>query len=206
MINSAYAKRRWAMFAFTLLVLASPLAGANYILQFNAQANVGQLGSSYGFQVVRPLSQQSDLIATVDPLTDAALQALRAEVGVVEVEVDAELNPSEDDAGSRAAVTLESLGDVLAGSAPTNYFGAQVRAGYADQRGTQMVRLPEEQASFGTGLGVVAIIDTGVDTSHPALSASLVPGYDFTRNSADTVSELNVDQSTVVILDQAASV
>jgi subtilisin family serine protease len=75
------------------------------------------------------------------------------------------------------------------------------------QRGTQMVQLPEEQASFGTGLGIVAIIDTGVDTGHPALRGSLVPGYDFTRNSADTVSELtDLDQSTVVILDQLASV
>ena len=70
-----------------------------------------------------------------------------------------------------------------------------------------MVQLPQEQASFGTGLGIVAIIDTGVDTTHPALTGSLIAGYDFTRNSADTVSELtDLDQSTVVILDQTAVV
>src|SRR5271165_3351894 len=146
MINSAYAKRRWAMFAFTLLVLASPLAGANYILQFNALANVGQLGSTYGFQVVRALSAQSDLISTLNPLPDTALQALRAEIGVIEVEVDAEVNSSEDQESSHAPAALESLVNVLPGSAPANYFGAQVRSDYVNQRGTQMVRLPEEQA------------------------------------------------------------
>jgi len=207
MKSSTCTKRLWVAFAFTFLVLASPLAGANYILQFNAQANVAQLGSTYGFQVVRALSQQSDVISTVNPLSDTALQALRTAVGVIGVEVDAEVDSSEDNESSRPNVTLESLADVVAGSAPANYFGAQVRSDYVTQRGTQMVRLAEEQASFGTGLGVVAIIDTGVDTTHPALRGALVAGYDFTRNSADTVSELtDLDQSTVVILDQTASI
>jgi len=199
--------RTWAVLAFSFLLLASPLAGANYILQFNALANVGQLGSSYGFQVVRALSAQSDLISTLNPLSDTALQALRAEIGVIEVEVDAEVNSSEDDENSHSPAVLESLVNVLPGSAPMNYFGTQVRSDYVNQRGTQMVQLPQEQASFGTGLGIVAIIDTGVDTTHPALTGSLIAGYDFTRNSADTVSELtDLDQSTVVILDQTAVV
>ena len=98
---------------FALLV--TPLLGANYILEFNTQASVPLLASKYGFQVVRPLSTQSAVISALNPLPVATLQALRAETGVVEVETDSELNSSESDGSSRAAVTLESLIDILSG-------------------------------------------------------------------------------------------
>jgi len=209
MLNGPRLKRLFALILFALIVLASPLAGANYILAFTPQANVGLLGSKYGFQILRTLGDDSNrgsvLISTIAPLDTAGLAAFRAEAGVLEVEPDAALHPAETESASKKAIALETLGDVLSTRGAMNYFGAQVRQGYVSQRGTAVVRLSEAQASFGAGAGVVAIIDTGVDTSHPALSAALVPGYDFTRNRADTVSELSdLDQSTVVILDSSA--
>jgi subtilisin family serine protease len=54
------------------------------------------------------------------------------------------------------------------------------------------------------------VIDTGVDPNHPALASVLVPGYDFTRNTAGIPNELNdldptvaatLTQSTTAILD-----
>ncbi len=204
MVTCARSRRFWQVIAFAILCLCTPLMGANYIMEFTALADVAQLQAKYGFQVVRTLSAQSILISTANPLPAATMQALAAETGVTEVEPDSQLSPSENDGGSRAAVTLESLVDLLSGAAPVNYFGAQVRAGYVTQRGTQMIELPGAQATFGKGAGTVAIIDTGIDTGHPALAGSLVQGYDFTRNRPDTVSELtDLDQSTVVILDQS---
>lgn len=42
-----------------------------------------------------------------------------------------------------------------------------------------------------SGAGVtVAILDTGVDATHPELSASIVPGWNFYANSADTTDSL----------------
>jgi subtilisin family serine protease len=85
-----------------------------------------------------------------------------------------------------------------------------VLATYVTQPGTQIVELGAAQSSFGSGSALVAIIDTGVDPDHPALAGALVPGYDFTRDSPDSVSELldlpapvagALQQSTVELLD-----
>ena len=73
-----------------------------------------------------------------------------------------------------------------------------------------IVHAHEASKAFGGYGKVVAIVDTGVDSMHPALHGALLPGFDFTRDSALTVSELNdldpatrhaLQQSTVEFLD-----
>ncbi len=92
-----------------------------------------------------------------------------------------------------------------------NYFGSPVASNYVLQPATSITRQTDAQAaSKFTGTGVtVAIIDTGVDLSHPALSPVLVPGYNFISNTASP-SELAdlppamaaaLTQSTTSILD-----
>jgi subtilisin family serine protease len=90
--------------------------------------------------------------------------------------------------------------------------------GYVSQPAINIVRLPDAQTAFSTtGAGTtVAVIDTGVDPTHPVLQGILVPGYDFTRNIAGTASEMQdvnqtyngggaspamVNQSSAAILD-----
>jgi subtilisin family serine protease len=68
---------------------------------------------------------------------------------------------------------------------PINYFGATVWDGYANQTAAQIIRLQDAQSAFNTiGAGIVAVIDTGIDPSHPAFANIVVTGYDFTRNAA----------------------
>lgn len=56
---------------------------------------------------------------------------------------------------------------------------------YVTQPAAGVVEVQNAQSQFHvTGSGIVADIDTGVDPSHPALQAVLLPGYDFTRNQA----------------------
>jgi len=59
---------------------------------------------------------------------------------------------------------------------------------------------------FATGVGIVAVIDTGADPNHPVLKTSLVPGFDFTRNLPGIPSEFaDLSQSTASILDQSTA-
>ena len=104
---------------------------------------------------------------------------------------------------------------------PVNYYGALVWHGYAAQPAAQIIRLSDAQNGFNiSGSGIVAVIDTGVDTSHPVLQPVLVPGYDFTRNqpgasewldapqfqpSSDNQGPVIVQQSSAAILDQSSA-
>jgi thermitase len=76
-----------------------------------------------------------------------------------------------------------------------NYYGTAVWHGYAAQTATQIIRLSDAQHGFNvSGSGIVAVIDTGVDTSHPVLVPVLLPGYDFTRNQPGASEWLDAPQ------------
>jgi subtilisin family serine protease len=55
------------------------------------------------------------------------------------------------------------------------------------------------------GTGIVAVIDTGVDTTHPVLQNVLLPGYDFTRNNNGADEKGDVTQSTTAVVDQSTT-
>lgn len=60
---------------------------------------------------------------------------------------------------------------------------------YVAQWAPAMMRLPEAHAVSG-GAGVtIAILDTGIDLSHPALAGRLVSGYDFVDMDSDPSEE-----------------
>src|SRR2546422_2918518 len=69
---------------------------------------------------------------------------------------------------------------------PVKYYGNTVWDGYVHQPAAYIVRLPDEQSIYrnATGSGTVAVIDTGIDPTHPAFGGVLVTGYDFTRNTS----------------------
>src|SRR5437870_13007884 len=69
-----------------------------------------------------------------------------------------------------------------------------------------MLILCADAHPLATGAGIVAVIDSGVDANHPVLKASLVPGFDFTRNLPGIPSEFaDLGQSTASILDQSTA-
>jgi subtilisin family serine protease len=120
---------------------------------------------------------------------------------------------------------LNTIPPGLNDNAPVNYYGTVVWHGYAAQPAAQITRLADAQRGFNvSGTGIVAVIDTGVDTSHPVLVPVLLPGYDFTRNqpgasewldvpllqSGSTTQSENqqpviVQQSSAAILDQSSA-
>lgn len=201
-----------------VLALAGSLVAdaqtSKYVLDTAPGVAIAPIAAKYGFTVLRSWNEPAEIdysISTPAPLSATALKSLANERGVLAVSQDLELRSTESAPGStsHAAVALEAL-DPNFSRTSVNFYGNRVLSGYVNQVAARVIESNEWLATGNNGAGVVAIIDTGVDTSHPGLAGSLMPGYDFTRDRADTVSELfdvttglaNVlQQSTVEFLD-----
>ena len=127
------------------------------------------------------------------------LTGLLNQVGIIDAEVDQQLFLVEGTAGP----VPESLID----STPLTYYGAPVWNGYVNQPAAVIVRVLPAQSTFNvTGAGsLVAMIDTGVDTQHPALVPVLVPGYNFINNTPSGSEMGDVNESTAAVLDGGGS-
>jgi subtilisin family serine protease len=107
-----------------------------------------------------------------------------------------------------ATAVPDALTDALNTTTET-FYGTTVRVTYVEQPAMTLIGMAQAHVEIGGGKGIVAIIDTGIDPSHPALSQSLVPGYDFTRKTTfvselldlDPLSAASLTQSTVAFLD-----
>lgn len=135
-------------------------------------------------------------------LLDPTLDFLESLLGIKTIEQDRLL-----------PIPMHPLSNIPAGlydTAPVNYYGAVVDHGYAAQPAAQIIRLSDAQRGFAiSGAGIVALIDTGVDTTHPVLRPVLLPGYDFTRNQPGASEWLDVPQlhgSTVNDSEPAAPI
>lgn len=127
---------------------------------------------------------------TINPLN--LLRSLQLNLGVVDAEIDVKMHTSQS--GSVPAALNDQT--------PINYYGQTVMDGYVNQPATQMIRLAAAQQGWNiSGSGIVAVIDTGVDTTHPVLQPVLLPGYDFTRNKGGADEKADVTQSTAAVLD-----
>ena len=99
--------------------------------------------------------------------------------------------------------TVTGIPSYLTDKTPYSYYGATVWHGYVFQPGNQLIRTNATHSAYSAaGSGItVADIDTGVDPNHPVLKASLITGYDFTRNRSGGSEMSDVSQSTVAVLD-----
>ncbi len=213
-------RRMWLLGALLTLLWTTPAAADN---RFIVRSNLGsqalsQLCLLQSCTVVRALDgtlNQLFLLTApnaIDPT--ALLNILRNTPGIV----DAELDQLVSMVGGLNQVTTPPPG--LSDTTPVSYFGVSVWDGYANQPAALVVRVSEAQNAFHVaGAGIVADVDTGVDPTHPALKAVLLPGFDFTRDqpngseltdftqppgsSGNSPTVAKVNQSTVAVLDQS---
>jgi subtilisin family serine protease len=89
---------------------------------------------------------------------------------------------------------------------PVTFAGSIVWNGYASQPAANIVRAPAAQHAFGvTGTSIVALIDTEVDSTHPALRNVVLPGYDFVNSQSGTAPQTaGLSQSTTAVVDGGA--
>lgn len=175
---------------------AKPIEAQNrYIVQTTGGlGSVLNLCSILGCQVQGsldgPIGQTYLVTSTTNLLSNllsGTLNFLEALLGIKTIEADRLL-----------PIPLHPLNNIPSGlydTAPVNYYGSVVSHGYAAQPAAQIIRLSDAQRGFDiSGTGIVAVIDTGVDTKHPVLDPVLLPGYDFTRNQPDASEWLDVPQ------------
>jgi len=159
--------------------------GLNSVLHLCLAANCQVQGSLDG-----PVGQTFLVTSTgnlISNLLNGTINLLESLLGIKSIEPD-QLLP----------IPQKPVSNIPAGlndRTPVNYYGTLVWHGYAAQPAAQIVRLSDAQNGFNiSGSGIVAVIDTGVDTSHPVLQPVLLPGYDFTRNQAGASEWLDVPQ------------
>jgi subtilisin family serine protease len=191
---------RWILFLL-LLTAAVPSASAQQriIVRDKLGASGLQLtclvlNCNVGINLGDPAGQVF-LITVDDSLNlNSFLTLLLNEAGVVDAEADQQLFL----VGAAAGPIPESLID----KTPLPYYGASVWDGYVTQPAAQMVGVLRTQSTFHvTGAGTVAMIDTGVDTQHPALVPVLVSGYNFINNTPSGSEMGDVNESSAAVLD-----
>jgi subtilisin family serine protease len=200
-----------------LLVSALPAAAANrYILRPTSGGDIHGVAARHGLTVVGALDSSSTVYSVIasDVLSSSSvISDCSGDRDVAHIEADQATAVPEIDASAHLSQSTTAILDQLRVRTPVAWFGQSVPQYYALQPAVSLIHLDNAQHDFNaTGAGtVVAIIDTGIDPTHPVLSASVVPGYDFTRNVAGVPNELAdispdaagvLTQSTTAILDQ----
>ena len=192
---------------------AAPAKGASFILR-TAPTSAAAVADRHGLTILGPVDDQNrGLFLVTVPDTVAADQLageVKADTDVVEFESDRDVVVPESPLVLSAGLTQSTahILDAVADKTLVNFYGASARNAYVNQPAAALVRVAKaQQAWAATGLGIVAIIDTGIDPTHPVLANSLVPGYDFVRDLPGLPDERAdlLMQSTAHILDQSTA-
>jgi subtilisin family serine protease len=126
------------------------------------------------------------------------LALLQIQPGVVGLELDQVLG--------LVSPVLGPIPTELSDNSPQFYYGNVVWHGYLTQPANQIIRTSQTQSAYHvSGAGIVALIDTGIDPTHPAFAGVVLPGYDFTRNRANADEKGDLDHSTAAVLDGTGS-
>ena len=122
-------------------------------------------------------------------------------IAAVEPDLPATLASDEQEFWYSSQATTAVL-DQLWNRTPVTYFGTTAWQSYLEQPAATIVHVKDTHCGLrATGGGIVAVIDTGVDPSHPALAPVLTLGYDFTRDVEGGSERADVDQATTAVLD-----
>ncbi|HKD80499.1 MAG TPA: S8 family serine peptidase [Candidatus Angelobacter sp.] len=193
------------------LLTGLPLTAQTSYILTTSPANVQAVVGNHGLTVVKELYDGTNCVMLVTS-PSASMTAVETDVDsdLQVVSFEAEQHPSlpELNGATQATLTQSTSGilDSLPGRTLVSFFGSTVPSNYTTQTATTIIRLPDARTATNlTGVGTIAIIDTGVDTLHPALSAVLVAGFDFTRGVPGGSELADLDPAVAAQLEQSTS-
>ena len=141
-------------------------------------------------------------------------EGMSAEEVDAEMDADPDVTACERDRGlllseladaTNIMQSVEAIQQALATRTLATFYGTLSASTYVSQPASDLIRLRHVPDDI-TGRVTVAIIDTGVDATHPLLSGSVLPGFDFTREQAGSATDvLDLNQSTAAILEQSTA-
>ncbi|HEY1528982.1 MAG TPA: S8 family serine peptidase [Candidatus Angelobacter sp.] len=187
------------------LLMSLPLWAQDNFVLVTAPAKVQDVCGRHGLTQVKQLSAHGVfLVSTFSPDPSIATDS-----DVQSYEKDHALGVPELSGATIASLTQSSTSilDGLPGRTIVNYYGSAVASNYVTQPATVITRQRDLQASSAfTGTGItVAVIDTGVDTSHPALQSVLVPGFNFIANVANPSELVDLSPGMAAALTQSST-
>jgi subtilisin family serine protease len=201
----------------TMLAACASWAQNHYIVRLWS-GDIHSVAKTTGMQVVASLGGSANgLYVLNSPLSaSSATNLLRSNPTVVSVEVDEPLALPET--VKTAFTYVPNLASVASWIGPyVNKFqtdpatGAKEWSAYLNQPAISDIHLNAAR-SIATGKGTVAILDTGIDFTHPAFGGSVVWGWDFVNNLPggyatpfDLPFNSNLSQSSSSILDRNTS-
>src|SRR6478735_7355784 len=187
------------------LIMGLPLLAQDTFVLVTSPAKVQDVCGRHGLTQVGQLSSHGVFLVSgfsADPSisTDSDVQSFEHNRALGEPELSGATSAS-------LTQSTTSILDGLPGRTIVSYFGAQVASNYVTQPATSIIRQRDVQAASSfTGSGItVAVIDTGVDTSHPALQSVLVPGFNFIANVADPSELVDLTPAMAAILSQSTT-
>lgn len=182
-------------------------SATRYILRADPN-NQMAVFNTYGLTMVEQVGPPDAVLVTgpTSVTVDQLTQQVSSDPRVTGFEVEQRAVVVEADPRAQQTASTASLTPALMSLGRVNFYGTQVWSAYLNQPFLAQIDLAKPSASnIGTG-AIVAVIDTGVDPTHPALQGVLLPGYDFTRDQAGTASEWpDLNQSTAAILNQSTA-
>ena len=209
--------RKFSLFIIVVLAMGLPLAAQQTTFIVSAaQQDMQGIMDRHGLTVVKELYDgpvNCVMLVTSPSANVAAVQSdVSSDLLVLTVEPQQRATLPEVSNNTQPTLTQSttSILDTLPGRTLVPFFGSIVPSNYSSQSATNIIRLADARnATKLTGAGTVAVIDTGADFNHPALTSVLLPGYDFTHETvgASELSDLSpamaaqLQQSTTSILD-----
>jgi hypothetical protein len=180
-----------------------------YILQSSTLAEAQAACQKYGMTLISTIRDPGTYLVQVSAAVDPnqLVGWVDADPNVQSLELNKPVKQSKPPKGTNVPVTATVPATAtVTDTTLAAIFGTKAWAAYVQQPAFYSTNVYSASIQPGyRGLGIIAVIDTGVDEQNPNLASVVISGYDFTRNTNYANDLADLDQSTAHILHQSTA-